>query len=55
MFLSKADIRGTIVSESETKYYVDFSKNLKSKGFELSKGEDGKQLVDKKDCVKIKN
>lgn len=51
MFLSKADVEGKMLSQTETKYYVDFSKDLKKNGWELSDGRDGKKLIEKTFCI----
>lgn len=52
MFISKTDVEGKLLSQTKTKYYVDFSKDLEKNGWELSEGRDGKKLVEKSVCVK---
>ena len=50
-FISKTEVEGKVLSQTETRYYVDFSEDLKKNDWQLSDGRGGKKLVLKSDCV----
>lgn len=50
LFAGTADVKGTMIAQSDTKYYVNFSKEAKKNGYE---GDYSKILVKKDQCVKL--
>jgi hypothetical protein len=53
-FLTTADVKGRVLSQTPTKYYVDFSEDLKKNHWVLDGGRNGKLLVNKSECVEKK-
>jgi hypothetical protein len=54
VFLVKGEVKGTLITQTQTKYYLDFSKDLVANGWKLWEGRDGKKIVPKTDCIEIK-
>lgn len=49
--MTKDDVKGTVISQNDSMYVVDFSKEAASKGYE---GDYSQRIVRKYDCVEIK-
>ena len=49
-FFGKESLKGKVLSESQTKYVVDFTKSIDSRYV----GDYSKVIVEKDECVKVK-
>lgn len=50
--MTKADVEGTLISQSDTKYLADFSKGVKKYPISGKASDYSQVLVEKYECVK---
>jgi len=52
IFFTHAQAEGTLISENENNYYVDFTEDFKKNNWKSPISKTNLLLVDKKDCIK---